>query len=69
MLNILKYRQEKKMSQIVLAKELGITTAAVSQYENGKREPSIQTLQKIAKVFSCTVDDLINDTNRNKRSS
>lgn len=48
---IFKLRQGKKMSQEVLAKKIGTTQSVVARMEAGKQNFSIDTLQKIAKVF------------------
>ena len=49
------------MSQQELANKIGVTSAAVCQYETGKRTPSVELLKKIAKVLDCSVEDLIKD--------
>lgn len=41
-------RKEKKLTQEQLGKKLGISGAMVSQFENSKTPPKIQTLKKIA---------------------
>ncbi len=52
-------RNECKLTQKELAEKIGVKSNTVSQYELGKREPSIPILKKIAEVLECTVDDLI----------
>ena len=52
-------REAKGWTQEVLAKKLCVTVSTVSNYENGKREPNIEMLMRLSKVFKCTVDDLI----------
>ena len=42
-------RKGKKISQEALAERMGVTTAAISRYENGTRQPTIETLESIAK--------------------
>ena len=42
-------RKEKNMSQSTLSKIIGIQQASLSKIENGEGNPSIQTLQRIAK--------------------
>lgn len=61
MINIAMIRANKKMSQTELAKQIGVKSNTLCQYENGKRSPNIQTLKKIAQVLNCTVDDLIKE--------
>lgn len=45
-----------------LAALLGITEGAVSNYENGKRQPDLTMLLKIADVFNCSTDYLLGRT-------
>jgi transcriptional regulator with XRE-family HTH domain len=55
-------RAEKGISQNELAKALGLTQQAISAYENGLREPDLETLQKIADFFNVSVDYLLGRT-------
>jgi len=48
--NISKLRKAKKLSQGELAKILGVNRSYISTLENGSRNPSVETLQKIAKI-------------------
>lgn len=52
-------RLANNMSQIGLAKKIGVTDSAICQYESGKRTPNIKILKKIATVFNCSVDELL----------
>lgn len=47
------------MSQQKLAHMCGLSHAAISRYEAGKRMPNIETAFKLAKALHCTVDDLV----------
>lgn len=53
------FRKEKGLTQSQLGDMLGITPQAVAQYENGKRNPKIETLQKIADALEVNVLNLI----------
>lgn len=53
------YRKENGFTQRELAEKLGITKAAISQYENGTRKPDIVMLKKIAAILNCTTDQLL----------
>lgn len=59
MIKLMIIRKQKKMTQGMLAERLGLSSATVSQYERGVRNPNIEILAKIAKVLECTVNDLI----------
>ncbi|CEI80862.1 MULTISPECIES: helix-turn-helix domain-containing protein [Oceanobacillus] len=47
------YKQEN------VAKELNLTTSAYGYYEQGKNEPSLETLYKIANFFQVSIDYLL----------
>lgn len=51
-------RKEKGISQEKLAKEMGVSFAAINHWENGKREPTLNMLRKISKYFDVTIDYL-----------
>ena len=48
-----------------LAEMLGISRSAISMYENGNREPDLETLEKIADFFHVDVDYLLGRTAKN----
>ena len=48
-----------EISQRDLAERAGLTTAAVSQIINGKREPSLETICKILEVIPTTFEMLV----------
>lgn len=52
---IKKLRQLKKVSQGNLAKVTGLTNQAISQYENGKRNPNEKIWQQLADYFDVSV--------------
>ena len=52
-------RTEKGVTQIEVAKILNMSKMAVSHWENGDSEPSIEQLKILAIYFDVTVDDLI----------
>ena len=61
--NIKKYRKMLKLSQEDLAKKSNLYRNSIYNYENNKRQPSIENLNKIATALGVTVNDLIkNDT-------
>lgn len=57
--NIKKLRIENDMSQSQLADKLGVTRAAVSQWENSTFYPRMGMIQKMAGVFHVKVSDVI----------
>jgi len=52
-------RLEKKLSQGKLAKILSVHPTYISGIERGLRNPSLITLEKIAKALDVGIDDLI----------
>lgn len=52
------FRAKHKMTQDDLATKLSVSRQTLSAIENNKYFPSLELALKIAKVFSCTVDEL-----------
>lgn len=52
-------RNQSGETQAELANFLGITRAAYTNIENGKREPDYDTIKKLANHFSVTIDYLL----------
>lgn len=50
---------EKGLSQIKLAKDLGLTRSMIASYEQGVAEPSINNLISIANYFEVSIDSLV----------
>lgn len=48
---MLRLRGEARMSQSQLSQKTGITQPDISKLENGKANPSIATLKKVASAF------------------
>ena len=58
--NIKKYRQKLGVSQDRLSKMANVTYNTIIKIESGgSQNPTIDTLSKIAKALSVSVDDLI----------
>lgn len=57
--NIKSFREQKNITQTELAEKLNVTRQAVSNWENEKTEPDIETLHKIASVLEVSVEELI----------
>ena len=52
-------RMERGLSQRQVSKELGLSENAFANYEQGIREPSLDTLKKICEFFNVSADYLI----------
>lgn len=57
--NIKKIRQLKGLSQQAFAELLELNRGVISSYEEGRAEPKIESLLKIAKILNLTTDDLL----------
>ena len=53
-------RKERNLNQLKVAMDLNISREALSHYECGKRDPSIDMLIKMSKYFNVSIDFLIN---------
>ena len=61
--NIKRIRKVKNISQKELANRLNISPQNLAQYENGKRKPKIETLNRIATALGVNVTDLMDISN------
>lgn len=52
-------RSEKKLSQVQFSKQLGVSQASVSQYENGSRSPDTTFLTKICECYNVNLNWLL----------
>lgn len=57
-------RQEKRLIQDELAKKLNISRNTITRYENGTRQPNINTVKKIAELFDISTDYLLGISDR-----
>lgn len=70
--NIKALREHHNLSQSDLAKLLDVSDKAVSTWENGRREPRMGVIEKLASAFNLQISDIV-DTDldayyRNKNS-
>lgn len=56
---IKKLREETKMSQEKLAEKMNMARPGISNWENGKSEPSSSQLISLAKIFKVTTDSIV----------
>lgn len=57
--NIKKIRQIKGLSQQAFAEILDLNRGVISSYEEGRAEPKIETLLRIATILDLTTDELL----------
>ncbi|XZL20560.1 helix-turn-helix domain-containing protein (plasmid) [Clostridium perfringens] len=60
--NIKSNRLKKKLTQKKLAETIGVSTITIQNYENNRREPNIETLNKIANSLDIPVSELLGET-------
>ena len=57
--NLRKWRLKKNMSQVDLATALSVDRAYISNIENGRMNPTLSTLEKIAKALGISSSELL----------
>ena len=67
MIGLKKIRKEKNLNQQKVAFDLHISREALSYYENGKREPTLEMLVLMSKYFNVSIDYLITGEEFKKR--
>lgn len=60
------YRQKAGLTQSELANMLGIDRSAVTKWENNISYPRFKLLPKLAKIFSCDVNDIFFTSDNDK---
>ena len=57
--NLKEARLKRNLSQKEVAGQIGVAKSTYSLYESGNREPSVQTIKKIADVLNVSADELL----------
>lgn len=57
--NIKKQRTKLGITQKELGDQLFVSYQAVSRWENGEVEPSLDTIKKMCEIFKCEINDLV----------
>jgi len=57
--NLKKIRIKKDITQIEIARRLGVDRSFVSNIENGKNNPTLSTITNLAKALKIKVDELL----------
>ena len=52
-------RLQAGLTTVQLAQKMGLTQAAISQWESGKKVPGIETVSRLADLYGVTVDYLL----------
>jgi len=59
--NIKRLLKQKRMTAVKLSEVLGVSTATISDWSNGKTYPRIDKLEQMANFFQVTKSDLVED--------
>ena len=60
-MNLVSARKNAGLTQMQVAKALGLTDAAVTQWEKGRTKPRIKHLIQLAELYGVTVDELLKE--------
>lgn len=58
-MSFLSCRKAAGLTQAQVSEQIGVSTPAVSMWESGQNKPRADTLVELAKLYGCTVDDLL----------
>ncbi len=61
-INLKKIRQDNNLTQEELAKKIYTSRSNIANYENNKNMPSVDMLEKLSKLFNCSMDYLMGIT-------
>ncbi len=56
---IREFRERRDLSQDEVSKILGVNRTAVAKWETGANKPRLDKIVELAKLFRCSVDDLL----------
>ena len=62
--NISKIRKDNNLTQDDLAEKYYVTRQTISNWENGKSYPDLETLVKISNDFNISLDVLLKEDNK-----
>ncbi len=68
-MNLTALRKQHDISQLKVAQALNVKQATVSQYENGKREPSVDAIKKLKFLFDCSYEEIIESILESKKET
>jgi transcriptional regulator with XRE-family HTH domain len=66
--NIRRLRLDKGMSQSCFSIASGFSQSQISDFERGRRLPSLPNLYRLHAVLGCSWDDLLNNPKPNKKT-
>lgn len=66
---LFRLRKEKNLSQAALAEKMGMSARIIQYYEDGGREPTMNSLMKLADIFDVTIDYICGYDNLKKEET
>ena len=73
--NLKKFRKLNNLTQEQLAEKMNLTRQAISNWENDKSQPDVQSIERLSEIFGISVEEMIygdakrvgiNENNENK---
>ena len=55
-------RMDAKLVQRIVAEELNMSTEGYARYERGDSSPDVELLGMLARIFGCSVSELVTET-------
>ena len=62
MIILKKFREQAGLKQVEVARKLGLSNSTISMWETGDALPRAELLPKIAKLYNCSVDELLSES-------
>ena len=56
-------RKKAGLTMMEAGKRIGVSDAAIAQWESGYTMPTAKRLPEVARVYGCTVDELLRSEN------
>ncbi|WP_050797019.1 helix-turn-helix transcriptional regulator [Ligilactobacillus ruminis] len=58
-MNLIKFKQEKGITRVQLAKDLGVNVRSVNRWEKGQSDIYLQKAIRIARFFEVSLEEII----------
>jgi transcriptional regulator with XRE-family HTH domain len=58
-MNIKRLRKSHGLTQVELAEKLNATQKVVTSYENNRRTPTLEKLEKLSEIFGVSIDEIV----------
>lgn len=62
--NIKQFRKQKGLTQEALADKMNITRQAISNWENNRTQPDVESLEKLSEIFEVRIEEIIYGKNK-----